>query len=162
MSVGVFYASKGGTAKGFAENIATRLGGDAFNMKDTDVAKLGEYENIVFVSSNYFFGALQEDWGSKVKLLHTIDFSKKRVAIVGVGSQARHPDSFCSGAEDFYNKLQFSGAHFVGAVDAAAYKFSFSRFQRGQKMLGLCLDKDDKDNEAKIDAWTESVKKSFR
>lgn len=161
MSTGVFYASKGGTAKGFAENIAGKLEGDVFDMKNTDVAKLSEYENIVFVASNYFFGALQEDWGSKVKTLHTVDFSKKCVAIVGVGSQSRHPDSFCSGAEDFYNKLKFSGAHFVGFVDAAAYKFSFSRFQRGQKMLGLCLDKDDKDNEEKIANWTESVKKAF-
>jgi len=113
---GIFYASKGGVTETFAKQIAEKLGADLHNMKDTKVDAIADYQNVVLMSSSYFFGALMEDWGGKVKLLHTVDFSGKNVAIVGVGSQERHPDSFCSGAADFYDKLRFSGARFVGDV----------------------------------------------
>ena len=113
---GIFYASKGGVTETFAKQIAEKLGADVHNMKDTKVDAIADYQNVVLMSSSYFFGALMEDWGGKVKLLHTVDFSGKNVAIVGVGSQERHPDSFCSGAADFYDKLRFSGARFVGDV----------------------------------------------
>lgn len=158
---GIFYASKGGTTETFAKQIAKKLGADIHNMKETDVGAIADYQNVILMSSSYFFGALAEDWGSKVKLLHTIDFSKKNVSVVGVGSQERHPDSFCSGAADFFDKLRFSGARFVGSVNANGYTFTFSRMQKGQKMLGLCLDKGDANVSEKIDAWVKDVKTAF-
>ena len=158
---GIFYASKGGATKAFAEQIAQKLGADLFDMKETEVTKLADYKNVVLMASSYFFGALAEDWGSKVKLLHTVDFNGKNVAVVGVGSQERHPDSFCSGTADFFDKLRFSGAHFVGSVCASDYAFSFSRMQAGQKMEGLCLDKGDGKAAERIDAWVEAVKPAF-
>ncbi len=158
---GIFYASKGGATEVFAKQIAEKLNADCFNMKDTEVTEIGKYENIVLMSSSYFFGSLTEDWGGKVKLLHTVDFSGKKVAVVGVGSQERHPDSFCSGAADFFDKLRFSGAAFVGAVDANDYNFTFSRMQRGQKLLGLCLDKGDGKADTRIDNWVKTIKPIF-
>ncbi len=158
---GIFFASKGGVSEGFAKEIAEKLNADLFNMKDTDVTEIEKYENVVLMSSSYFFGALMEDWGKKVKLLHTVDFSNKNVAIVGVGSQERHPDSFCSGVADFHDKLKKSGAKFVGAVDASGYTFDFSRMQDGDKMLGLCLDKGDGKAEERIAAWIEDIKTKF-
>ena len=158
---GIFYASKSGTTEAFAKQIAEKLGADVHNMKDTGVDAIADYRNVILMSSNYFFGSLAEDWGSKVKLLHTVDFSKKIVAVVGVGSQERHPDSFCSGAADFFDKLRFSGARFVGSVNANGYTFTFSRMQKGQKMLGLCLDKGDAKVSEKIDAWVKDVKSAF-
>jgi len=104
---GIFYASKSGTTEAFAKQIAEKLGADVHNMKKTGVDVIADYRNVILMSSNYFFGSLAEDWGSKVKLLHTVDFSKKNVAVVGVGSQERHPDSFCSGAADFFISKPF-------------------------------------------------------
>ncbi len=158
---GIFYASKGGVTEDFAKQIAEKLNADCFNMKETDVTEIEKYENVVLMSSSYFFGALTEDWGKKVKLLHTVDFSKKNIAIVGVGSQERHPDSFCSGVADFFDKLKFSGAKFVGFVDANGYNFDFSRMQKGKKMLGLCLDKGDGKAEERISAWVKDVQAIF-
>lgn len=158
---GIFYAGKGGTTETFAKQIAEKLGADMHNMKDTAVDAITGYQNVVLMSSSYFFGALAEDWGSKVKLLHTVDFSGKNVAIVGVGSQERHPDSFCSGAADFFDKLRFSGARFTGAVCTAGYNFTFSRMQKGQKLLGLCLDKGDDKAAEKIDEWVKTVRPVF-
>lgn len=158
--VGIFYATKGGTTKAFAEQIAAKIGADIINIKDVEINALAEYKTLVLMSSSYFFGALAEDWGSKVKLLNTIDFSDKNVAIVGVGGQERHPDSFCSGVADFYDKLAFSGARFIGEVCSSDYKYTFSRLQHGSALRGLCLDKADGDkNEARINAWVESIKK---
>lgn len=159
--IGIFYASKGGATKAFAEQIAQKLDADLFDMKETEVTAIADYKNVVLMASSYFFGALAEDWGSKVKLLHTVDFSGKNVAVVGIGNQERHPDSFCSGAADFFDKLRFSGARFVGSVDASAYKFTFSRLQVGDKLRGLCLDKSDDKSAAQIDAWVEAVKPAF-
>lgn len=157
----IFYASKGGVTETFAKQLAEQLGADLHNMKDATVDAITGYQNVVLMSSSYFFGALMEDWGSKVKLLHTIDFSGKNVAIVGVGSQERHPDSFCSGAADFYDKLRYSGARFVGDVCACGYNFTFSRMQQGGRMLGLCLDKGDAKVQEKIEEWLTVVKPIF-
>lgn len=159
-NVGIFYATKGGTTKEFAEIIGAKIGADVINIKDVEVSVLGDYKTVVLMSSSYFFGALAEDWGSKVKFLNTVDFSDKNVAIVGVGGQERHPDSFCSGVADFYDKLAFSGARFIGEVCSKDYKYTFSRLQHGSSFRGLCLDKADGDkNIARIDAWVESIKK---
>lgn len=158
---GIFYASKGGVTETFAKQIAEKLGADVHNMKDTTVDAIAGYQNVVLMSSSYFFGALMEDWGGKVKLLHTVDFAGKNVAIVGVGSQERHPDSFCSGAADFYDKLRFSGARFVGDVCPCGYEFKFSRMERGGRMLGLCLDKGDAKVAEKIDEWVKAVQPVF-
>ena len=158
---GIFYASKGGVTETFAKQIAEQLGADLHNMKDTAVEAIAPYDNVVLMASSYFFGALQEDWGAKVKLLHTVNFAGKKVAIVGVGSQERHPDSFCSGAADFFDKLRFSGAHFVGDVCVSGYNFTFSRMQQGQRLLGLCLDKGDAKVQEKIEEWLKVVKPLF-
>lgn len=160
-NIGIFYAGKAGATENFAKIIAEKLGADLFNMKDSKVDDIAPYQNVVIMASSYAFGALADDWGGKVKLLHTVDFSNKKVAIVGVGNQERHPDSFCSGVADFFDKLRFSGATFVGSVDASDYKFTFSRMQKGQKLLGLCLDKGDEKSADRIDAWVNSVKTSF-
>ncbi|MDE6886019.1 MAG: flavodoxin domain-containing protein [Helicobacteraceae bacterium] len=158
MKKAIFYGSKGGVCEGFAKQIAEKIGAEVFNIKDCQISKIAEYDFIIFAASSYYFGALQEDWGNKVKLLHEIDFSNKTIALLGVGSQARHADSFCSGIADFYDKLRFSGARFVGEVDSKDYNFSFSRAQKGQKLLGLCLDKADEDkNNARIESWVKSL-----
>ena len=158
---GIFYASKGGVTETFAKQLAELLGADLHNMKDTNVDAIAHYDNVILMASSYFFGALHEDWGAKVKLLHTVNFVGKKVAIVGVGSQERHPDSFCSGAADFFDKLRFSGALFVGDVPTSGYNFSFSRMQQGQRLLGLCLDKGDANVQDKINEWLKGVKPLF-
>ncbi len=158
---GIFYASKGGVTETFAKQLAELLGADLHNMKDTNVDAIAPYDNVILMASSYFFGALHEDWGTKVKLLHTVNFVGKKVAIVGVGSQERHPDSFCSGTADFFDKLRFSGALFVGDVPTSGYNFSFSRMQQGQRLLGLCLDKADPKVQDKIDEWVRGVKPLF-
>lgn len=158
--VGIFYATKGGTTKTFAEQIGAKIGADVINIKDVEITALTEYKTLILMSSSYFFGALAEDWGSKVKLLSTIDLSDKNIAIVGVGGQERHPDSFCSGVADFYDKLAFSGARFIGEVCSKEYNYTFSRLQHGMALRGLCLDKADGDkNTARIDAWVKSIEK---
>ena len=159
--IGIFYASKGGATKAFAEQMAQKVDADIFDMKETEVTAIADYKNVVLMASSYFFGALAEDWGSKVKLLHTVDFNGKNVAVVGVGSQERHPDSFCSGAADFFDKLRFSGARFVGDVCPCGYEFHFSRMERGGRMLGLCLDKGDAKAAEKIDEWVKAVQPVF-
>ena len=83
---GIFYASKGGVTETFAKQLAEHLGADLHNMKDTNVDAIAGYDNVILMASSYFFGALMEDWGSKVKLLHTVNFNGKNVAIVGVGN----------------------------------------------------------------------------
>ena len=159
-SVGIFYASKGGVTENFAKIIASKLGADLHNMKDAAVDAIAEYKNVILMASSYYFGAIQEDWGSKIKLLHTIDFTNKTVALVGIGGAERHADSFCSGIADFKDKIGTNGVKYIGEVDASDYNFTFSRAQVGQKMMGLCLDKGngEEKNNARINAWVEAVK----
>lgn len=158
-NVAIFYASKGGVAKDFAEKIASKINADVINIKDVEVKALEDYKNVILMSSSYFFGALCEDWGSKVKLLHTVDFTNKNVALVAVGSCERHADSFCSGVADFYDKLANSGARFIGFVNAKDYNYTFSRLQFGNYLRALCLDKADADkNDERINKWVENIK----
>lgn len=158
--VGIFYATKNGKTQIFANQIAEILKADIFNIKDTPLQTLEEYKTIILMSPSYFFGAIHEDWGSKITKLGDLDFSNKNIALVGVGGRIKHMDSFCSGVADFYDKLAFSGAKFVGSVPIKNYgEFSFSRMQRGNSFIGLCIDtSDDNENNTKrINEWAKVI-----
>lgn len=158
----IFYASEKGTTEGYAEKIADLLDCDLYNMADTEVTELEKYDNLILMSSHYYWGYLQNNWGGKVKFLSTVDLKGKKVALVGVGSQVKHPDSFCSGLNDFQLKLGDT-VKFVGQWPSSDYKFTFSRAEKDGKMAGLCLDATDPEekNEERINKWVEIIKKEF-
>ncbi len=157
----IFYASKGGTAAGFAEQIGETLGiTDIFNVKEHKPQEMADYGLLVFVSSHYGYGHVMDDFDTQIKLLSQVDFSHKKVALVGVGSQERHPDSFCSGLQEFVDKIGVNGTHWIGYSEAADYKFTWSRAQRGSRMIGLCLDSGDGEakNNERIAQWAEQIR----
>ena len=163
-TTGIFFGSRKGVTKAFAEKIAAKIAADVYDIKDTDVSKIAEYKTVILMTPSYEFGSAQEDWGAKIKLLHTVDFSEKNIALVAVGSVKRHGDSFCNGAMHFYDKLALSNARFIGAtcVKSGKYgEFTGSRYMQGMGFWGLALDADDEEavNDARIDTWASSIKK---
>ncbi|PID90062.1 MAG: flavodoxin [Bacteroidetes bacterium] len=161
MKTAIFYASHGGTAEGFARQIGELFGiADIFSMKDHAPKDMAPYDLLFFVSANYGYGHLMDDFDTKVKLLSDVDFSQKKIALVGVGSQKRHPDSFCSGLQEFVDKIGLNGAHWIGHSPATDYSFTWSRSQRGARMIGLCLDAEDGEakNRQRIDQWADLIR----
>ena len=159
----VYFATESGTSQKFAEKIADLLDCDLYNVGDSELETMAGYDNLVFVTSFRGWGAPVSGWGGKIKFFNAkVDLKGKKIALVGVGSQERHADSFCSGLQDFALKLGDS-ARFVGDSPASDYKFEFSRAKKGDKMIGLCLDDGDGDakNDERLNKWLETVKPAF-
>lgn len=161
--IAVFYASKTGVTEKFAKQIAEELQADIHDIGECEIEDLAEYQHLIFASSHYGFGYLYEDWAGKIKLLNKIDFTGKKVALVGIGSQERHADSFCSGLADFVNKLGLTQIYYVGYSPVNDYNFTFSRAQFGDRLIGLCLDEADGEskNNERIQNWLKIVRPEF-
>ncbi len=79
MSIAIFYASN----KGYAANVAKTIGEklsvtDVFNVKETSVKKISEFDSVILVVSTHRVGEIQNDLAAQVEDLKAIDWSKKQ------------------------------------------------------------------------------------
>ena len=118
MSVGIFYGSKQGATKAVCEFVASELDAKIFDIKDTKTEEIEKFDVVILASSSYGFGELQDNWKEKIHSLLKVDFKDKKVALIGVGNQERHQDSFCSSLVDFLPFLKKT--NLIG-FDAVSY-----------------------------------------
>lgn len=112
---------------------------------------------MILASSSYGFGELQDDWLNSIGLLDDVNFEGKKVALVGVGNQTRHGDSFCSSIVEFLPKIK--SAKKIGASEVGGYKFINSASYINGKFIGLCVDfKGDENWEQRVKNWCENLK----
>ncbi|NLK66568.1 MAG: flavodoxin [Campylobacteraceae bacterium] len=161
MSIGLFYGSTNGGAKSVATLVANELGAEVFDVKEVKSAdEFAKFDTLVLASSTYGLGEMQDDWLNALDLLDDVNFVGKKVALVGVGNQARHGDSFCSSIVDFLPKVK--GASLIGSSELDGYKFDYSAAFINGKFIGLCVDfKGDENWEARAKAWCDRLKKEI-
>lgn len=161
---GIFYGSTTGETAEIAKQIASLMGideKDVHNVAEVSPVKLGEYDNLIFGSSTWGDGELQEDWYDFVDGAAAMDLAGKTIAIFGVGSQD-HADTFCDAVGILYDKFQNTGAKFIGEYPADGYEFEHSKAQKGDTMVGLVLDVNNAPEytEFKLKQWTDILKNS--
>ncbi len=160
----LFFATKSGATKEVCDLISKELKIELFDIKELSKEelskKISSFDKVIFATSSYGFGELSDEWESKIAALSEVNFKDKTVALVGVGNQERHGDSFCSAMVDFLPKIK--GASLVGQTEADGYKFKLSSAFINGKFIGLCVDfKGDTKWQERVKNWCKNLKNNF-
>lgn len=162
--VGIFYGSTSGSTKAVAEKIQKAFGKDAesHNIKNIDPKVIASYTNVIFGTSAWGIGDMQDDWEDFVDSLSEIDFTGKKIALFGLGDQHEYPESFVDGLGTLYCRLPKKDG-VVGLWPIDGYKFYFSLAEKDGKFVGLVIDDHHQAEmtESRIKTWVEQLKKEL-
>ena len=164
-TIGIFYGSTYGMTKKSAEKIKKAFGRskvDVYNLKDISVEDIKRYKNLIFGTSAWGIGEMQDDWEMTIDHLSEVDFSDKKVALFGLGDQKEYPESFVDGLGTLYCRLPDKSC-VVGLWPVDGYDFYFSLAAKDGKFIGLVLDDHNQDelSDERISAWVNQLKKEF-
>lgn len=159
----IFYGSTTGNCESIARRIADALGVDAsavFSASEIDAAKLAGYDNLLFGSSTWGSGDLQDEWYDGIEVIKSADLSGKTVAVFGCGDSSGFSDTFCDAMATLYDAAKSAGATMVGSVSTDGYTFDASNSVVDGSFVGLALDEDNESDktDGRISAWAEAVK----
>lgn len=159
-TVGIVFGSDDGYAEDAAEYIGKSFDSEIIDAQDLNEDFLAKYKKLIFVASTHRYGELQKDFKAKLELLAETDFVGKILALVGLGGQEKHPETFCDCLVEFLPVIR--GAKLIGAYEDPGYNYQFSLSFINGKFVGLVLDlKADQYWKEKVDRWVVDVKKGF-
>jgi len=159
--IGIFYGSTEGNTEEVAEKVQKALGNaDVHNVDSATADDLADYDTLIFASSTWEIGELQEDWESFIDVLDDVDFGGKKVSYIGVGDADGYPDTFVDAIGMIHERIADSGAKFFGAWPTDDYTFDESKGVVDGKFLGLVIDEDNESNktDGRIAAWVKQIK----
>lgn len=127
------------------------------------VEELANYENIIFGTSTWNTGELQDDWGYFLSKVANADLSGKVVALFGLGDSSSYADTFVNGMGEIYQTIKDKDCKIVGQVETSDYDFVESEAVIEGKFIGLAIDEDNEDNktDSRIKNWIEKIKHEF-
>ena len=163
--VGIFYGSTYGMTAKAAEKIKKAFGRskvEVFNLKDATIEDMKKFKNLIFGTSAWGIGEMQDDWEYFIDNLPSIDFSGRKLALFGLGDQKEYPESFVDGLGTLYCRLPDKSCA-VGETSTDGYDFYFSLASKDGKFIGLVLDEHlQKDmSDERIKKWVMHLKKEF-
>ena len=161
--VGIFYGSTTGNTESVAEMIKEKLGADIVdlhNVESASVADMDTYQNLIFGTSTWGLGDLQDDFQDFISGLADADLSGKVVALYGLGDSSAYADTFVDGMGEIYESIQGNGCKIVGSVASDEYDFEDSKAFVDDEFVGLPLDEENEGDKhaERVEAWIESIK----
>lgn len=162
-NTGIFYGSSGGNTKSVAKRIATQLGIGANDIHDVAKAKasdLAAYDTLLFGSSTWGLGDLQDDWEDFIEEVGKADLTGKKVALFGCGDSQSYSDSFCDAMGKIYVAVK-DRATVIGFTETAGYSFDESEaFVDNNRFVGLAIDEDNESRltDERIGKWVSQLK----
>ncbi|MFK5856742.1 MAG: flavodoxin [Bacteroidota bacterium] len=165
-TIGLFYGSTYGMTEKSATKIKQAFGKvkvDIYNLKDASVKDMMQYTNLIFGTSAWGIGEMQDDWELTIDNLSSIDFSEKKVALFGLGDQKEYPESFVDGLGTLYCRLPFK-QNIVGFWPVDGYNYYFSLADKDGAFVGLVLDDHNQEDlsDERIANWVAQLKKEFK
>jgi flavodoxin len=165
--IGIFYGSSSGNTEGVAKQIQAEFGAD--NAQVFDVAKatkddLEKFDNLIFGTSTWGFGELQDDFDGFMKQIEAANLSGKTVALFGCGDQESYSDTFVDGMGLVWQSLQGKGCDIVGQTSTEGYSYSNSQSDVEGKFVGLAIDENNQSDQTadRVKAWVEVLKNAFK
>ena len=163
--IGIFYGSTHGATEEVAKMIQSGLGkqkADLINIKDAKLQDLEKYSNLIFGTSAWGIGDMQDDWERFIYKLECLDYKGKKIALFGLGDQTDYPESFVDGLGTLFCRIP-EKKQVIGFTSTRGYKFHFSIAERDGKFVGLVLDQHgQKDKtESRVNRWITQIKKDF-
>jgi flavodoxin I len=163
-TIGIFYGSTSGATKKVAEKIEKAFGEKAelHDIKEATIDMIQGYTNLIFGTSAWGIGDMQDDWEDFIDELNEVDFKGKSVALFGTGDQDEYPESFVDGLGTLYCRLPDKSV-VVGLWPKEGYDYYFSLAEKDDMFVGLVIDEHqqaDKTDE-RIADWVEQLKKEM-
>lgn len=143
MKTGIIYGSSSGLTEQIAFDIKNELGVSLDIYKNINKATLDDFQacdQLILGTPTYDYGELQEDWKQFFPKLDEIDFSRKLIALFGLGDQVVYPDTFLDAMGTLGDKIIERGGTLVGAWPKDDYEYGQSLAERDGKLIGLGID----------------------
>lgn len=164
MKIGLFYGSTTCFTEMTAEKMQAFLGDDLidiYNIKDSGLAPIKDYDILILGISTWDYGELQEDWELLWDELDNFDLKNKVVALFGQGDQLGYTDWFVDAMGLLHDKILPLGPQIVGYWPNQGYDFAGSKALTEDKshFVGLALDDEDQFDlsEERIASWLTQV-----
>ena len=158
MKTAIFYGSTTGTTEMVAGKVGELLGAEVLSA--TEIDRVEEYDFVIFATSTWGMGDLQDDWYEALDKLKTKNLSGKKVGLIGIGDQFGFGDTFVDGIGTIYEEIKDMGINLVGKTSADGYSFSGSKAVVDDEFVGLVIDENNQSEltDERINAWVEKVK----
>ncbi len=165
-TIGLFYGSTYGMTEKSAILIKKAFGDaivDVYDLKNASIEDMMKYTNLIFGTSAWGIGDMQDDWELFIDNLSSIDFSDKKVALFGLGDQSEYPESFVDGLGTLYCRLPDKSC-VVGFWPVDGYNYYFSLAEKDGVFLGLVLDDHNQTDmsQKRISSWVKQLQKEFK
>ncbi|QKF60608.1 flavodoxin FldA [Campylobacter curvus] len=161
--IGIIYGSSMGNTEEAAQFLGENLGleNEVLNICDVDAQKINSFDKLIFGTSTWGSGDLQDDWDAFD--FSALKLSGKTAAFFGMGDSESYSDEYCNGMAKLYDAVVAQGAKPVGEVSTDGYTFDGSDAVRNGNFIGLALDADNESDktEGRILAWIEQIKPFF-
>ena len=163
--IGIFYGSSTGNTEKIADLIKNAFGEDiatTINVEDAQLKDLEKFPYLVFGTSTWGIGDMQDDWEDFIEVVEKVNLRDKKVALFGLGDQEIYTDSFADGLAKIYKKIA-GRTTIVGAWPNEGYLFDESEALKDGKFIGLIIDEDNqtKLTVERVTKWVEELKKEF-
>ena len=164
--IGLFYGSTAGKTRKVAEMIKKEFGNtpvDIHDIKQIKPEDILNYDNIIFGTSAWGIGDMQDDWETFIDDMVELDLSKKRIALFGLGDQEEYPGSFVDGLGTLYCRIPVK-ENIVGFMPTTGYEYYFSSAEKDGKFVGLAIDEDTQSEKTpgRVKKWVAQLKKEFQ
>lgn len=166
--IGLFYGSSTCYTEMAAEKIQQQFDTgtvDVFNVADTPISTISNYQQIILGIPTWDYGELQEDWEDVWDDIDTLELSSSTVALFGLGDQLGYPDWFLDAMGYLHNKVVVQGANVIGYWPNTGYEFTESQALTSDKQyfLGLALDDENEfdKTDVRIRQWCDELKQHF-
>lgn len=161
MKIGVFYGSTNGNTQEAAQKIQKALEAEIYDvgkLKDAEI--LNSYDVLVFGTSTWYDGALQDDWERFLSQVEKADLQGKKVALFGLGDQDGYGGMFVNGMRFIYDVVLQQGATLIGRWEDVGYEYEESLAIVDGKFVGLALDEDNQSelSDERIGKWCTQLK----
>ena len=175
MKIGLFYGSTTcytemaaeKIQQQFAENVTNKpaLTVELFNIKDTPLNKIDDFELVIMGISTWDYGQIQEDWEGHWEDIATLDLSGKIIALYGMGDQIGYTEWFQDALGMLHEQVTAQGAQLIGYWPNKGYEFSASKAltENKEHFVGLALDEDNQYDlsENRINQWCEQILEEY-
>jgi len=163
--IGLFYGSTYGMTRKVAEQIKTAFKNfqvDLHDVKHTSAEQLSRYDFLIFGTSAWGVGEMQDDWKQWISAVEKFDFTGKKVALFGLGDQVKFPESFADGLGKLYRCISDRSV-IKGKWPLKGYRYQSSLAEKDGTFVGLVLDENNQKEQTKerIKQWVSQVEKEF-
>ncbi|WP_294705051.1 flavodoxin [uncultured Fusobacterium sp.] len=158
MKTAIFFGSTTGTTEMIAQKVGELLGAEVYSANEID--KVEEYDFVIFATSTWGMGDLQDDWYDALEKLKTKNLSGKKVGLIGIGDQEGFGDTFVDGIGTIYEEIKDMGITLVGKTSTEGYNFGSSKAVVDEEFVGLVIDENNQSDltDERIKNWVEKVK----